>query len=175
MRELILINTLNLLDKRPQQMAYVGLIVARWAYIEQALAFLYDYLLAQKGPSQECGHPIDGLGVASFGVVRSLRGKLDLLHFAIEWRLGEAVLKKFKQSVGKKFDAASIARNVLAHGLVSLSEDHPDSLVYDLGGNEYVYTESKLLDVVDLLADAHEAVSSFHNIRARKLLQKLNK
>jgi len=171
MREAILINTSTLLEQRPAQLAMVGLIVARWAYVEQAMAFFYDYLLAQKGPPQEFGYPIDGLGVASFAAVRSLRAKLDLLHLAIEWRLGGEVLAEFKDSAGRRIETASRARNVVAHGYARCSDEYPDALVYDWNGRDNVYTTAALADVLEKVGDAHEVVAWFHNIRARSLIQ----
>ena len=44
--ELGLNSTRTLLEDRPRQLAQVGLVIARWAHVEQAMAFLFDYLLA---------------------------------------------------------------------------------------------------------------------------------
>lgn len=170
-REAILWPTAQLLEKRPVQMAHIGLIVTRWAYVEQAMAFLYDYLLAQRGESREFGWPVDGLGVASFGAVRSIRTKIDLLSLAIEWRLGESVLEEFKRSTVKRIEAAVRPRNVIAHALVEVHDDKPDALVFDLNGREITYAQADLVEILSKIADAHESVVWFHNKKARSLLQ----
>lgn len=159
------------MTNRPQQMAQLGLVIAQWAYVEQAMAFLYDYLLAQHGPPEEFGRPVDGLGVAAFGVVRATRTKLDLLHLAIEWRLGAEVLAEFVSDAGKKIELASKARNVLAHGLVEFSDSHPDALIIDWNGQEIIYRPADFAATTEKLRIAHEAVARFHNIRARQILQ----
>lgn len=152
-------------------MAYLGAAVSRWAYVEQTMAFFYDYLLAQKGVPQEYGYPVDGLGVASFGAVHSMRTKLDLLYFAIDWRLGPAILEEFKSNVARKIEAASRARNILAHGVVQYSDEHPDALVVMWSGTEIVYRDSDFEAVLEKIKEAEVAVSWFHNKRARQLLQ----
>jgi hypothetical protein len=170
-REAILFQTTRLLAERPTQAAYMGLAVARWAYVEQAMAFFYDYLLAQRDEPRKYGWPVDGLGVASFGAVRSIRSKIDLLTLAIEWRLGEAFVEEFQATVLKKIEAASRVRNVIAHGLVEVRDEAPVSLVFELSGKEFVYSDSDFLAALEKIADAHEAVVWFHNKRAREMLQ----
>ena len=171
MSEMTFGSRLALLEKRPLQMAHLGLTVSRWAYVEQAMAFFYDYLLAQKGEPREFGWPIDGLGVASFGAVRSVRTKLDLLYLAIEWRLGEKVLKEFQSTTATKIESASRARNIVAHGLVEFSDAHPEALIVGWNGQDLVYTVSDFVAVLDKIKEAHDSVTCFHNIRARSLLQ----
>lgn len=171
-REVILWPTARLLEERPIQMAYLGLIVARWAYVEQAMAFFYDYLLAQRDEPKEFGWPVDGLGVASFGAVRSIRTKIDLLSLAIEWRLGESVLEEFNEVTVKKIEAAVRPRNVIAHALVESRDDKPDALVFDLNGREIVYAQADFDSILDKISDAHESIVWFHNKKARSLLQR---
>lgn len=171
MKEMIGGFTSDLLEKCPTQMSYIGLVIARWAYVEQAMAFFYDYLLAQKEEKKEFGWSVDGLGVASFGAVRSIRTKIDLLCLAVEWRLGNDVLDEFVKVQVKKIEVASRARNAIAHGLVSTHESRSDVLVFYLNGQDIVYATTDFVAVLDRIAEAHESVVWFHNVKARSLLQ----
>lgn len=161
----------RLLEKRPLHLAYLGMAVSRWAYVEQSMAFFYDYLLAQKGAGQEFGQPVDGLGVASFGAVRSTRTKLDLLYLAIEWRLGEAILDEFKTTTARKVEAAAKERNLLAHGLVEYSDQLPDALLVLWNGQQRIYRHSDFEAVLERIKEAEISVARFHNLRARPLFQ----
>lgn len=161
----------DLLEKRPVQLAYVGLVVTRWAYVEQAMAFFYDYLLAQKEEKREFGWPVDGLGVASFAAVYSINTKIELLSLAIEWRLGEDVRVEFRNTAAKKVSEAAKERNAVAHGLAEVHDDKPDSLVFEGKRGDPVYNNERFIVVLEKIAEAHEAVTQFHNIRARSILQ----
>jgi hypothetical protein len=161
----------RLLAERPEQLALIGLIIVRWSRAEQAMAFFYDYLLAQREEPKEFGWPVDGLGVASFAAVRPLRTKLELLQLAIQWRLGEGVLDQFKASVMKKLESAGRERNVLAHGLVEAAEGRMDALAVEWNGNDVCYDSAKLSHVLEKIGEAHEALSQFHNVLARQILQ----
>lgn len=172
MKEMIGRFTSDILEKCPVQLAHMGLVIARWAYVEQAMAFFYDYLLAQKEEPREFGWPVDGLGVASFSAVRSVRTKIELLSLAIEWRLGNEVLGEFKEISVKKIEIASRPRNVIAHGIVSTHDSRPNVLVFDVNGQDIVYTNNDFVSALDKIADAHESVVWFHNVKARAILQK---
>ena len=161
----------KLLEKRPSQLAQLGIIIADWASVEQAMAFFYDYLLAQRGQPTEFGHSIDGLGVAAFSAVHSYRTKLEMLNFAIEWRLGLEVLSEFMDAAGRKIQAAATARNTLAHGVVEYSHSVPDALIVNYNGREIIYRAQDFEDARTKIRAAYEAVVWFHNIRARGLCQ----
>ena len=161
----------SLLKERSSQLAQLGIIVADWSSVEQVMAFLYDYLLAQRGEPREFGHSIDGLGVAAFGVVHSVRTKLDLLHYVIEWRLGLEILAEFRSTTGEKIAAAAKARNTLAHGVVEYSNAVPDALIINWNGREIIYREQDFEEVRSKIRAAYEAVVWFHNKRARGLCQ----
>lgn len=171
MKEMIGGFTSDILEKCPVQMAHMGLVIARWAYVEQAMAFFYDYLLAQKEEPREFGWPVDGLGVASFSAVRSVRTKIELLSLAVEWRLGDEALDEFIRVSVKKVEIASRARNVIAHGIVSTHESRSDVLVFYLNGQDVAYTTNDFVSVLDKIAEAYESVVWFHNVKARSLLQ----
>lgn len=161
----------NLLEKRPLHLAYLGMAVSRWAYVEQSMAFFYDYLLAQKGEGQKVSQPVDGLGVASFGAVRSTRTKLDLLYLAIEWRLGAAILDEFRSTTARKIEAASKERNILAHGVVQYSDQHPDALIVVWNGQEKFYRYADFEALLEKIKETEIAVAWFHNKRVRPLFQ----
>lgn len=161
----------RLLEKRPLHLAYLGMAVSRWAYVEQSMAFLYDYLLAQKGTGQGFSQPIDGLGIASFGAVRSTRTKLDLLYLAVEWRMDEAMLGEFKSVTARKVEAASKERNILAHGIVEYSDQVPDALLVQWNGQYKTYRYADFEATLDKIKEAEVSVSYFHNKRARPFFQ----
>lgn len=165
-------STRRLLEDRPRQLAQVGLVIARWAHVEQAMAFLFDYLLAQVGEAQEYGQPVDGSGVLEFSEIRSTRAKLDELNRLVELRMGLDAAREFELTTARLIKIASNARNVLAHGLIHASDEYPDALVIETwNGMEQVFREPEFRDALRKIDEAYESTLEFHHKKARGMLQ----
>jgi hypothetical protein len=163
-----------LLVECPDLMALVGLIAAEWAKVEEELAFLYDYLLAQRGEPKEFGHSVDGLGVATLYAVESNRTRESMLLLAVEWRMGLDAVEHFKINVIAPLNVARKGRNRIAHARMFVSEKYHGALILRARDGEYYrVTENWLRGVVDSIYTASEAVQHFHHKVARPVLQKI--
>lgn len=157
-----------LLAERPELLCLVGLICGEWARVEQELAFLYDYLFAQKGKPVEFGHPVDGLGVATFYSIESNLGRKSMLSLAIEWRMGSSAVKEFDSKVWALLKTAIAGRNRVAHSRMFVSVAYPEKLIfYARDGNYYAAGKGWLEGVVKNISEAGAALAHFHHKTAR--------
>jgi hypothetical protein len=157
-----------LIELRPELMATVGFIVAKWSEVDETIAFLFAWLLGQNGKPEEYGQPTDPLGIEFFHAIPSFYQRKAMLIRAIEHRLPNEFMEAFKKGVEKILERASSLRNRLMHNRLFVSHEYPGALLMnELVGHTYVVDGEDLKETVAAMKEAISAVSAFHE-KARK-------
>lgn len=164
-----LIGGRDALLKRPEHMALIGLITANWSQVEEDLALLYSYLLAQRGPPVRFGHPVDPLGVEMFFNFPSRPQRMKMLALCISDRASEEMAKQF-EAVAKAVGQAAKLRNKLVHTRLGVDKNREDALVaIPLVGDMFEISKSDLHDALEAIEMARIAVLKFNGELRRRL------
>jgi hypothetical protein len=162
----------RVLAEQPKLLGMIGLIAAEWSAMEERLALLYGYLMGQRGPALEYGHPIDPVAIHIFYQLEPRHQRQRLLRTIASIRLdARDVYPELSEAI-RLMDRAARARNDLMHTRLGVSDSYPSSLVAIPLVGDMKEIDERFLD--EALADieaAQQAVSKAE-YAARVLLNK---